>query len=181
MDKILLNCTLYKLVRDSNNHADTANGILYCNDSDDFDECVFMTSTMFRKIWGKNWSDMTQEERILPVVKLTYKGESIYRRYRQVSAKDFRDFHIGLTQRSISLLCPKESLINKNVIEVCVGEEEPFFKHHPNHSTRKAYEMGNYADIIGQEANRISKQSKIISLLSLFISILSIVITFILK
>lgn len=174
-------CTLYKLVRDSNNHADKTNGILYCNDSDDFDECVFMTSTMFRKIWGKNWSDMTQDERILPVVKLTYKGESIYRRYRQVSAKDFCDFHIGLTQRSISLLCPKESLINKNVIEVSVGENEPFFKHHPNHSTRKAYEMGDYANSIGKEANSISKESRIISYISLFFAIVSIVITFILK
>ena len=166
-----LNCTLYKLVRDSQNYADTTKGILYCNDSDDFDECVFMTSTMFRKIWGKNWSDMTQEERILPVIKLTYNGESIYRRYRQVSAMGFCDFYLGLTQRSIGLLCSKGPLINsKGAIEVSVGDKESYFKHHPNHSTRKAYEMGLFANIIGKASLAIGIFSLLVSLVSLLIA-----------
>lgn len=161
-------CTLYKLVRDPKNYADTTNGILYCNDSDNFDECAFMTSSMFCKIWGRKWKELPQEKAMLPVVKITYKGRSIYRRYRQVSAKDFCDFHIGLTQRSISLLCPDENLINKD-IEVSVGKQRHFFKNHPDHGTRQAYEMG-------RTSNKIGTASLVIGIISFVIAIFSILI-----
>ena len=174
-------CTLFKLVRTTGKSYVDSNGVFYCNDSDDFDECVYMTSTMFKEIWGRKWSSMSQEERILPVVELSYKGQSIYRRYRQSSAEGLCMHQLGLTQRSIGLLCSEESLVNQDVIEVKVGTEEQFFEHHPNHSTRMAYKMSVDANTIGKEANRISKDSRTISYWSLALAFLSIAITIILQ
>jgi hypothetical protein len=125
---------------------------------------------------------MNQEDRILPVVKISYKGQSIYRRYRQISATGFTNNHIGLTQKSIGLLCSNEPIINKQgAIQVSVGTDEDFFENHPDHLTRKAYQMGVESSNIGREANRISKSSMIVSFASLFLSIISIIIAFILN
>lgn len=174
----MVNCTIYQLVRDSQNYADPRKGILYCNDIDNLDECVFMTSTMFRKIWGKTWSSMTQEERILPIVEITYNGQSIYRRYRQISANDFCDYHVGLTRRSIGLLCSDESLINvEDAIQVKVGTPEAFLENHPDHATRYSYKMEVEGNVLSRKANKISEESRIISIVSLILAVVSIILT----
>ena len=174
-------CTLFKLVRSkTENSVDTSKGVFYCNDSDDLDECVFMTSRMFKEIWGKTWSSMPQEERLLPVVKITYGKLSIYRRYRQSSAKNLCMHQLGLTQRSIGLLCSDESLINQDVIEVSVGNETDFFENHPDHATRMSYKMGKYANRIGKESYKISKVSRDLSIASIVLAVVSIIISFVL-
>ena len=170
-------CTLFKLVHtEDKSHVDN-NGVFYCNDGDDFDECVFMTAMMFREIWGRTWSSMSQKERLLPIVEISYKGQSIYRRYRQSSAQGLHMHQLGLTQRSIGLLCSEESLVNQDVIEVKIGSEEKYFENHPHHSTRMAYQMSTYANKIGEEANRIGKESRNVSYVSLGLAILSIALT----
>ena len=174
-------CTLLKIIRTSEKSHVDEQGVFFCNDYDDFDECVFMTSAMFKEIWGRTWSSMNQEERILPIVEISYKGQSIFRRYRQSSAIGLHLYQLGLTQRSIGLLCSDEDLVNKDVIEVKVGNKDCFFKNHPNHATRIAYEMSVEGNKLNYEANRISRQSRWISCVSLGIGILSIIISFILR
>ena len=183
-DNDINSCTLYKLVRTSDNsHVDEFNSILYCNDEDAFDECVFMTSHMFQEIWKKTWSSMTMEERLLPIVKLSYNGNSIYRRYRQCSATGFQKFQVGLNQRSISLLCPGDDILGLDRIRVEVGDEESFFKYHPNHSTRISYslgeesnKLGSAANVLSEEANKIGKRSVLLGIASLVLGVGSIVL-----
>ena len=103
-DKI--KCTVYRLNKNKDitqNILDENNKTLTVNDPDDLDECIFMNSFMFSKIFGRTWKNILPEERLLPIVKISYNNDCIYRRYRQCSAKGLKNNKVGLTQRSISL------------------------------------------------------------------------------
>ena len=178
VDKVV--CTIYRIVTHeklTGNNIDENNKTLIMNDPDELDECVFMNSSMFKKIFGRTWKSMSQQERLLPIVKISYNDDCIYRRYRQCSAKGLNDYKIGLTQRSISLLNTNEELIGKSSIELSVGNEKDFFETHPNHATRMSYKMSLEGNKLGIYSKLIGKWSLFIGVVSLIVSLVSIIIT----
>ncbi len=172
MENKLIHSTLFKLVKKTDTNSNYVDNMtLYLNDPDEFDECVFMTSHMFKEIFGQTWSTMSQEKKLLPIVKITYQNYNIYRRYRQCSAKDLKKYQIGLTQRSISLLCSEKTILGSNQIQLSVGNEHDFFTNHPNHATRMSYKMS-------LESNKLGKFSIAIGIYSVIISIVSLILAF---
>jgi hypothetical protein len=88
-----IKCTLYKILRCENisrNNIDETAKTLVLSDPDDLDECVFMNSSMFKKIFGRTWNSMSQKDRLLPIVKISYGNDCIYRRYRQCFCRRIR-------------------------------------------------------------------------------------------
>ena len=174
-----VSCSIFRIMVQENltgNIIDESNKTLLLNDPDELDECVFMNSSMFKKIFGRTWKSMSQNERLLPIVKISYKNDCIHRRYRQCSAKGLNDYMIGLTQRSISLLNPNEKLIESDSIELSIGNEKEFFETHPNHATRMSYKMSLEGNKLGKFSKSIGIWSTIIGIASLIISIISIII-----
>lgn len=174
-----IKCTLYKILRCENisrNNVDETAKTLVLSDPDDLDECVFMNSSMFKKIFGRTWNSMSQKDRLLPIVKISYGNDCIYRRYRQCSAIGLNDFKIGLTQRSISLLNPNGDMSGNNSIIISIGEEHNFFENHPNHATRMSYKMSLEGNKLGKFSKKIGVWSLIIGVSSLIVSVVSIVI-----
>lgn len=145
---------------------------VYYDDLDDFDDCVFMTPHMYEEIFGQKWKSLNSEEKLLSVVKISYNGNSIYRRYRAATIKGFKKGDFALTYRSIALLCSNgDKLLGQNTFEISKGDEDNYYRFNSNHSARMSYRLS-------QLSNKIGKTSLLISFISLAISIISLVIAF---
>ncbi len=186
MEDRRIKCTLYALEHTSTKSYVDSKGTLYCKNDDNFDECVFMHSSMFEKLFGEKWKNTTNTDlKYLPVVKISYNGNSIFRRYRCVSAARLCKDQIALNKRSLALLCPTEDLVNKTV-DISKGEERDFFKNHPDHETRMVYKMSEEAialskitKTLSEEAVKMNEKATRISKLSWYISILSVILAII--
>lgn len=170
------NLTLFALSRVTNsptndNYVDRDNHVVYYDDGDSYDDCVLMTSHMYEEIFGEKWKEQTIEKRILPIVKITYNGESIWRRYRAIGIKDFKKGDIVLTRRSISLLSPKDSILGKSQITISPGDEDGYYKYSPDHSARMSYRLSKLSNRIGRISLSVSIISLIASLVALFVSL----------
>ena len=182
-----IECQVYRLKRGNNIHRnilDENNRILTINDSDELDECVFMNSKMFSIIFGRTWGSMSLDEKLLPIVKISYKNNCIYRRCRCCSAQGLSNYKVGLTQRSISLLDSDADIIDLNSVHLSVGNNHEFFRMHPNHATRMSYSMslegnklGRDANELSEEANKLSKFSKSIGIWSIIFGVASLIIS----
>ncbi|MCQ2126515.1 MAG: hypothetical protein MJZ06_03620 [Bacteroidaceae bacterium] len=170
------NLTLFALSRvttspTTDNYVDRDNYIVYYDDGDYFDDCVLMTSHMYETIFGEKWKEQTIEKRILPIVKITYNGESIYRRYRAIGIKGLKKGDVVLTRRSISLLSPKDSIIGEGSISLSPGDEKSYYQYCPDHSARMSYRLSRISNKIGRISLAVSIISLVASIIALYVTL----------
>lgn len=135
-------------------HYDPITKCLYLDWYDCEDVAVLQTS-MFSKIFDK---PKYQYKRQLPIVKISYKTKSIYRRMELSAANGFVADIIALTPKSISDLT--NTVVSGNEmkgdrpqkgtnITITSGCSFMYYWHHPNSATRMSFQIGVPSLIIG--------------------------------
>lgn len=146
-------------------------GKLYLNTVDNYQDAVVMFNKSFEKIFGVPKYQYFQRKcnfsRRLPIVRVSYKDRSIYRRMELLSVNDFKSEYAALTYKSLGELSRIEKDENgeirmdrpddKSKVRITKGCSFLYYWQHPNSATRVSF--------------RIGLPSLIISTISLFCSL----------
>ena len=104
----------------------------------DYDDVAFFHSHEYATIFKENRADSSDEQKLLSVDKITYKGRSIHRAYR-CSTNIGKD-EVGLSANSQRLLFDKVE--NAEEVTITKGSKISYFWDHPFHATRISMRLG---------------------------------------
>ncbi len=116
----------------------------------DYDDCAILPTGFYCSIFGKPLKNRCKESKLLSVVKINYKGNSINRRYIGVNKDNSKS--VALTPKSWLLLSGEHDFPNdKEEIYVSVtrGNKFSYFWDHPFHATRISMRLGIIGALIG--------------------------------
>ena len=117
----------------------------------DYDDCVILPTGFYCSIFGKAQKNASRENKLLSVVKIQYKGTSIYRRYIGVNITNTH-YNIAMTPKSWLLLSNEYQFPNNNDnihVKVSKGCKLKYFWYHPFHATRISMRIGTIGALIG--------------------------------
>ncbi|MBR2026487.1 MAG: hypothetical protein IKA07_05060 [Alistipes sp.] len=138
-------------------------GKLYLYSVDNYQDTVVVHNTSFEKIFGVPKYQYFQRKcnfsRRLPIVKVSYKDRSIYRRVELLSVDKFTSKCAALTNKSLGELSRIEKQKNgeirvdrpddKSEVLITRGCRFMYYWHHPNSATRMSFRIGLPSLIIG--------------------------------
>lgn len=138
---------------------DLTTGRLYL-DSVSYEDAAIFNTDMFDKIFGER-KYQYQSRRfvgLLPIVKISYKRRTIYRRVELVSKTNFTNDIVALPPKAIGELT---NMVNNNgyitadrpltgdMLKITPGCTFGFYWNHPNSATRVSYRLGLPSLLIG--------------------------------
>ena len=138
-------------------------GKLYLDPIENYQDTVVIHSSSFEKLFGepkyKYFQRKCNLSRRLPVVKVTYKDMSIYRRVELLSIASLTSDCAALTSKSLGELTrtikdenDKEKADrpnDKSKVIIEKGAWFPYYWQHPNNATRISFRMGILSIIVG--------------------------------
>lgn len=128
-----------------------AGGIFYSNSiasSDAADGDVYLTSHVYREIFGEKKNRAKDSHKLLSIVKVSANGKSIHRAFRGATTTGFTSNHAALSPSSISLLNDADGKEPSEVV-LSKGCWIPFYWGHPDKAIRMATRLGAVSLFLG--------------------------------